>query len=429
MKKNKIIFWGTKSARDLFLFLFLFYSMFFPTAYAFIRLAFFLVVILIILIENGFSLSGKGIFWVSVLLLSNLISFAIGVMNKTPGAFRSMTVDFVWPVLFLLFSQFIKNEEEIKKVIKYMILICFIVLLFDIIYLVLSFLGKSLGPLGFLVSVLECSFGNYGQFFQYTTTHMCTLIFMLPFLIALFFDENSEGIISRKLLVTELAMGAFCLIISGRVAFVLTTAFSFLLLFFLRKYCSEKKQRREFKSKIFLTGAFGLIAFLIVSNLFLKVDWSGIAQYIIHKFTSSQLETHITNGVRKVQSKALIEGWLESMLFGHGTGSYTKTIIRMESMPWAYEYTYLAMLYQKGLVGTVIYFGFIGIVLARMIISVKNSIYSSTLVIPFILGLVAILIATAADPYLTTFGCMWMLYIPFAIANYDEIPIGSGDEG
>ena len=133
------------------------------------------------------------------------------------------------------------------------------------------------------------------------------------------------------------------------------------------------------------------------------------------KFTSS---TSASENVRLLQFNALMNGWLSAPIFGHGTGSYTPEVVReVADQPWAYELTYCALLFQKGLVGFVVFFGMIVWIIHKIWLKIKRGIYSENVALPFVNGFICFLVANAADPYLAKFGYMWVLFIPFAMAS------------
>lgn len=403
--------------------LFVFFTMFFPVNYPILRLIFLLGYTLQIMIRRKFIVSGGAIKYLLILLLFNVISFAIGVVNKTPGAIRCVTVEFIWPILFLFFSQSIKSQSELKSLLKIIVYVYLIVVLFDVVYLIENLIGINILPMVF-VKALDCKFGAYGSFYQYTTNHMCTLIYMTPVLIGIYFEKYNRSIVHILVLILELILSFFCMLMSGRVIFILTSIMSVGIVFILKIIMSGKDSvgRKEIVLK--LASLFlGCIIVFVIGRLAIGLDVKKVISYIIEKFNTSADAGHVDNGVRILQAEALIEGWLEKPIFGHGLGAYTPKCIRSDTMVWAYEYTYLAVLFQKGIIGTIVYFGFFIVIIIKMIKSVKYEVYSRSIVIPFILGFISILIATAADPYLTTFGCMWMLYIPFSIANYDKSQI------
>jgi hypothetical protein len=158
----------------------------------------------------------------------------------------------------------------------------------------------------------------------------------------------------------------------------------------------------------------GIIAFLKIT----KLDLGSSIGYIKYKFESSNDPTHVDNGVRAIQKSALLDGWKELPILGHGTGSFTEKCIRDASQVWAYEYTYYAMLFQRGIVGVFAFFAFMAWILQKLNKAIRTKVLAVEMTMPFIFGLVGILIANYADPYLLKLGCMWMIYFPFAIACY-----------
>ena len=71
--------------------------------------------------------------------------------------------------------------------------------------------------------------------------------------------------------------------------------------------------------------------------------------------TGFQFDSDPVAMLRRDQSVALVKGWLEAPLLGSGHGMPAPDVIRSEETPWAYELTYLALLYHTGVVGTLAY--------------------------------------------------------------------------
>lgn len=408
--------------------LFMFLTMFFPTSFPFFRLVIFLIWASLIYCRKKGNLKGKGTSIVLTLLFLNLIFLANGILGNAPGAIRSMTVDFIWPILFLIIAQGIKEEKNIRHIIKTMLISELLVCLFDILYLITQFIGITNIPImDSLTEVLDCHFGNYGSFIKYTTTHMITHIFMLPFCIALLITAKYKTIISKKLLILDIVLIIVCAIASSRVAFQVSAILAVLIGVISFYFILGKKVRYTPKKLLSIFAGLLLILFAVIIVVkYTSIDLKGTLEYIKYKFETSKDREHAMNGVRAIQKEALLEGWLKRPIFGHGTGSYTAKCIRDEVQVWAYEYSYYAMLFQKGIVGTLAFFGLIGWIITKLFWAIRTKIYSIEFVFPFIVGLISVVIANYADPYLAKFGCMWMIYIPFAIANAASGKISGG---
>lgn len=401
-------------------FIFLFLTMFIPDSYRVIRLAVFAMFTFICCKKCDFKLSGEGTGIILIYLISNLFFCIYGMLLGAPGALRTQTVDLIWPIMFWIVAQTISTNEQFEQICRVLIFCEFIVCLYDCFYLLTQFGFLPQTSLSaFLETTLSCNYGHYGNYIQYTTTHMCTHIFMVPFSITLFFSKTDKTIISNSKLLILLILELICVLLSGRVAFQVTSAFSLVLALLFMKI-GTSKSFRSVNIKLFgriIAIIIGLFFLAFMTMRIFEVDIDGIISYITYKLESSNNMSDTINGVRILQKNALIAGWKESPILGHGAGSYAKDVIRDASQLWAYEYSYYAMLYQKGLLGTTIFFGFVIWIIYKIITKVKCGYYRKDWAIPMVIGLICIIIANYADPYLNKFGCMWMLYLPFAAAN------------
>jgi preprotein translocase subunit Sss1 len=114
-----------------------------------------------------------------------------------------------------------------------------------------------------------------------------------------------------------------------------------------------------------------------------------------------------------------IQGWLNSPFLGAGFGAVTE-IQRSQDMPWAYELTYLAVLFQTGAVGFTIYL--MGILwIAWHLITIMRDHTSSVRIIAFgmLNGMIGFLIGSASDPYLLAFDYLWVLFMPIGLINLE----------
>lgn len=401
------------SIASIFLVIFTFLTLFFPDSYRVMRLIVLLLLTFTTLVEYPRIFLNKGTYYILALIAANIFFMLWGLINGAPGALRVQTVDLLWPILFYIVSQVINKETKFLYLEKVILYSYFFVCLFDVLYIASSLTEMSIPLFSVLTEALDCHFGNYGSFMQYTTSHMCTHIFMVPFVISLL--RSKDAIIGKSILYIIAAMAITCVLISGRVALILTSVVCSILGLCLMK---EIKEGIKLKDLFQLSAiVFAIIIGIIIASNYLGLEISSIIDYIGEKFISSQDVTDTVNGVRAIQKEALLQGWMDSPIIGHGTGSYTPLSIRDENQVWAYEYAYYALLFQKGLLGFLVTFALYGWILLTLLKKRKMGMLRSSIAIPFFSGFVAILIANHADPYLAKLGCMWMVFYPFAIAN------------
>lgn len=105
----------------------------------------------------------------------------------------------------------------------------------------------------------------------------------------------------------------------------------------------------------------GFISVVIaIALIVLVVNFgSTIFDYIEKRFDSNL--TQYSDSFREIQKEKLLEGFENSVLFGHGAGSYLDNYLRSTDVPYTYEKEYISFLYQFGI------FGFIWIIGGTML--------------------------------------------------------------
>lgn len=352
-----------------------------------------------------------------VVVLFNVISMLHGIINNAPGAIRVVTTDIIYPILFpFLFFAFVR-KDNINIISKILLIAATAISIYDILY-VLSQLNFILLPSFFYIKQLNLAFSYYG-YTHFSSSHLNVLFFTFPFSIALLFSyhEGGKKVIKKGTLVVCIILQGICALLSTRVALMFICVLSPIAFLFIQLIVKkERKGRIISKNNIYFMVCvvfFLGICFCVAGNYLEK-----IFMFALEKFFNESKEG--SEAIRSLQSKALLSGWLESPLFGHGSGSFTDACIRDIHMPWAYEKTYHALLFQKGIVGTTVQFSlYIGIMYLIVRFIRKDKDYYAQ-GIAYLLGLFCFLIANSTNPYLGKFGYMWVLYLPFCIGCLGE---------
>jgi hypothetical protein len=110
-----------------------------------------------------------------------------------------------------------------------------------------------------------------------------------------------------------------------------------------------------------------------------------------------------------------MRGIVGAPLFGSGAGA-AADYVRSFDTPWAYELTYVSFVFQYGFFGFLIYASGI-IYLVRQLILLINRNGRSSFEFYFLSGFIGFMLANATNPYLSSFDCMWIIFIPYAIIN------------
>jgi len=150
-----------------------------------------------------------------------------------------------------------------------------------------------------------------------------------------------------------------------------------------------------------------------VLNYLSLVSLNGIVDRFISAFQG------VEGNIRISQGLALWKGFTEYPLFGSGAGIGVIGSIRNVDS-WMYELSYNLILYNSGIVGSILYFTSLILLLYCLWKRSKRGKYkqiSTALTIAYI----SALISNATNPYFTSsFDFLWFIFIPLMYINIKE---------
>jgi hypothetical protein len=401
--------------------LLIFMAMFVPTAYLPLKAGLLLLACSVALLGMlfGFFKINKAAFFaiLAVTSVGLLYSFH-GLLNGAPGAVRVLTVYFLWPWVFLLLSVYLSHDRSLEVFFKVLIAS----LIFIIIYSFL-FLGTKAGVVpGSLYFELDQGqrVGFYDGFIEYNLYSISSLLFLVP--LAIHFYYIKLKLPRRKHTYFWLALILASIILtflSGRRAMLLV--FMLIPIIILAEWFLfsglkklPKKIRRLSKSpgSYVLAIFLFLIAFGLLDHLGFNLTkfWAMFSDGFNFKSGESTSE-------RTLQFFSLIHGWFDSsILFGAGNGS-TVDVVRSTKIAWAYELTYVYLLFSTGLVGFLFYFFWFGYGLLRIRQSLKKRPDLKVYVLPMMTGVFSLTTAAATNPYFGKFDYLWIIMLPHLLAG------------
>ena len=393
----------------------------FPTAFQVYRGGFLILLFIssLLLIKPKTNNISKS---VAVLFLINLISsflfFLIGVFNNGPGAFRTTTVYIFWPFLYFYFIAFgvsFKLIENTKNIILIGGLISSL--------LILLFICNTIYPISSIITILGdfLDFKSnflYDGFSQVQSTNLTTVFYTLIFSMSiLMMPKHFRLNINNPLLLTTFILSLIIIIISGRRAFwlvLLLTPFITLLLFYIIGISFNYKF-------LFITLIILFLTITIYTFYNFNFDVLKSQFETLFDFNDPNAGVGGSNYTRKLQYDELIFAWKQSPLFGKGFGTVAGSIIRDDNQTWAYELTYLALLFHTGILGIVIYTSSILWIIINSIFIMKRNIDSIIILFPLIVGLISFLLINSSNPYLDKFDFLWVIFLPVIVINYYKV--------
>ena len=129
------------------------------------------------------------------------------------------------------------------------------------------------------------------------------------------------------------------------------------------KFSSVKKAFNHFFLR-FLLFVISVMIASILMKFYMSID---VISFIVERFSGSAATS--SDDARKEMFNALIPFFLDSILYGHGMGSYPNNFIRFVDTPWNYELQWLAIISQFGIIG----FLLILTPIARLVSNIVNS--------------------------------------------------------
>ena len=410
--------------RKLLIFLFFILMMCFPVDYNPVRGALLVICLGIALFEfvQGKALLSRALLLWLLFYLIVALSFSFrGMVFNADGAIRVLSTQALWPVVFTFLAMSLKSMEDIYftfRVILYggvgvglIALLVFIVHLHLISPALLTYVGQT-------------HIGSYagGELFKYANPSISTSVYVFPFSLAIMFylfqyRSLAQSLKINKLLYMSLLLTIVVIIFSGRKVAFLQLPLFFIVLLLIQFFVAPGSLMRSLRKLIWC-----LLGFIVIVGL---VSWfkvfpvNKIFVYIAQGFNFSSA-VNMDAHVRYLEFFSLISGWLLHPIIGSGYGAHAVYIVS-PSMPWAYELTYIALLFQLGLLGLLAYVCGIAYLIFELVRICRTNPGSVLGMIAFssLMAMILFLIANATNPYLTKFSYMWILVFPVAIINYD----------
>lgn len=414
--KNKP-FVSTLTANEIFLYIGFFFFLLMlviPTTYQLER-----GVLLSILCLGAFMKASIGtwkldkqIMYILIITICASLSFMLnGAVHNAPGALRVGTVYVAWPLLYVFFAGFFQNTNMVVRFERVILAGIIISSIMGILFVFDIFWGLGLQT-RHLFEFQGAGVSFYHGFIEYRLYNMTTLIYGFPFLFTLLL-LSSKNKASRRDHVW--AWFAFVLVviaalISGRRAFwlviLVTPIISLIILYFSGLKKSMKKSLYIFFAFLFV------ISFAIYLN-----PSTNFHDIKVEFFSAFDFSGEMSAKLRYLQFKALMHEWMDKPILGHGLGSAASGIVRSHTQAWAFELSYVSLLFHTGIVGISIYTSAVAWIFWSGIKIVRRNPQLSHIILPLLTGLAGFLIVNATNPYLGKFDYLWTIFLPVAAIN------------
>lgn len=396
-------------------------SIVFPAAFQPVKILLFLLIVVMVLVPMLFDLTAISCRLYALSCLYAIIGLAwslYGEIRGNPGAVSVTTVMVFYPLLIPLCASQYKREDS-HSLYKLLLTCTWVIVATDLVYTLssASYPGHLLQTVysyayrGNLAQTLAVNTDTYVRRFQLPNVN--SILFLLPFFISsLFFPRQRSGKLQILLVVLFTLLLA---VIAGRRGLLVSMIAGPVIAFTL----TINRSRRGVRSKEASRWWFLIIALVISSFLYFTFEWVGTQDSVkllnsIYNFSENE-----GNLERVYQFQSLTRGILENPLFGQGGGA-AADYLRSSEQPWTYELSYIAIIFQYGLLGFLLYTLGIAFLLFHLIDTIKKN-GRSSFEYYCLSAFIAFLIANATNPYIFEFDSMWIMFLPYAIINREFV--------
>lgn len=348
--------------------------------------------------------------WILLFVAMNALYLAYGMIRSNPGVHFYITIYFIWFLLFyILYSQI--TDSLLISLIR---TLDFSFLFISITGLLVFCQSNNYCPTFINEKILGYEIGDRPMF-EFRSIQggaIVSFITLFPYILSKYILANSKFSIYKML---NLVLGILFIFATSRRAIILSLLYLPFLIFFLFKRSSIYRDRQKVVTKrLILIFSVPVILFTVFSIYLGLFDHDIFIDFIFSGFDSNGGTGY---DERHDQLVALLNGWLNNFFLGAGTG-VNAAVVRNE-IPGAYELSYFAILFERGLIGSIIYF-------AQLFYLIKWNIQLSSkcrnekaviILVSFNVAFISFLIANASNPYLNSFDHLWVIFMNIIIQN------------
>jgi len=405
-------------------YLLFFLMLFVPTSYQAVKAPMLAAVVLIVLGEalvTGRLRLHPGVLLWTILLMAVGLGFMLrGLMRGAPGALRVGTVYVVWPLVYTLLVAGAARWSVLIGLARTMVVATIAIALYGMTY-ILHVVGW-LPPALYVPLDLGQLIGLYHGFIELNLYNLSSLLFLVPFLVALLmaWPDPRTAPTSRFWLWFALAAGGALTLMSGRRALLLVVSLAPLFVLGLRAalpYLERLATRRFLVGTLAGALCVGLVLIICLQAIY-GFSLASVWRMFLLGF---DFQRDVSATARSSQLVALITGWANDPLLGAGHGASAPGSLRSIQMPWAYELSYAALLFHTGLIGFLTYAAAVLWIYGQGVRVIRDGGAQGGYMLAALVGLTCFLIGNATNPYLEKYDLMWVIFLPVALINHWQL--------
>ena len=340
----------------------------------------------------------------------------LGLLRHNPGAVAEARVFVLWPIVFVALVGGIDSVRALRWIDHVLLVAALAIGLYSLDFVLVSL--KWLPAWAFYDLRQDARIVFYPGYVQFNLNSLASLFFLTPYLMARLADLQWEGSrLVRSLLVVSLVLTLAVTVFALRIALLVIVVLAAPALILVVGLALPRARRLPYLRRVVLGIGSVVILFLVVMSAAVAtghISPANVARQVVAGFDFAGSNPGAQ--ARNAQFFALTNGWLHSPLIGSGLGAVA-SVVRSQSQPWAYELSYNALLFQTGILGTLVYLGGVLWIFSNGGRIIASESPLSRGLRPVLVGSVCFLLANATNPYLEKFDYMWVIFLPVAYVN------------
>lgn len=384
------------------------------------------VAIIVIARNKGKMVAPTSVKLIILMIVSNFFYCLYGLLVEAPGALRVMTIDVIWPIIYIFIYQIFPRKKDLYLMMFFFVLMGDVLAIYDLVYTFSNIAGvyNYVKPIyEFVNTGIHYGYSDISGMFSFNSDHGMFYLFFTPIAMTLTYQkvvlkDIKLMYLSSHFLVISCILLVLTNVLSGKRAIQMAVVITVLLLLFYGIKAKRKKTKHILLVYLMLA---------VIASILLLLNWNKVSDFLSYNidnlfegFKWTKTDIHSSEYARGKQAKTLINGWLDNPLFGHGAGSYAESYYRLKESIWSYELSYHALLFQKGVIGFTIFFLLVGYTIINLYKLIKNE-DIRWLALPLLIGYFCFLIGNAFNPFFGRSSMLWIFYLPLLLC--DSLPI------
>lgn len=387
-----------------------------PQSFAYIKvpfLGFSLVAIIIGMIRNEWKINNPLFFPYYAVFGSMTIIFSfIGLLRGNPeeAIFDSIRLYFVFMWIYFILALYISNTNY-QKHIDQIFCISAIGISATAFYTLLNSLYSLNWISDDVASEMLLEVGIREGYIQMNNVNVGMFTFIIPYLLSrIIIDRINAG----YTLIFCLVLSVVAAILASRRIVIIVFFLAPILTYVISRVIGIRKHEVLKRAFLFyLSVCLGITLLSLYFYNYFPAAYEGFVHRLADVFTKDETSP------RQEQHVALLQGFFNYPLFGSGFGGLVDSI-RSEERPWTFELTYSRILFNSGIIGFSLLSAFYIYYVVATLGKIKRSDHK-TIYVPLLVGFFCVLIASASNPYLSSFDFIFVLSIIPLILNTRDV--------